>query len=69
MIDLAIEDHCYHCPDFTVEDNKTKLGDHVLMCALRKECYTRRRSMASFIDDGWSEKYFYVKRVGGEADE
>ena len=45
MIELAIEDCCSSCPEFEVEDFKTELGDHILLCKNRKLCWEKQKEI------------------------
>jgi hypothetical protein len=57
MIELAIDGQCYSCPNFEVEDTKTILGDHMIMCANRKKCYTKRQAVLdSCMKNMWVER-------------
>lgn len=42
MIELAIDERCSNCSVFEVEDVRSGTGDHILMCAHRRECYAKR---------------------------
>ena len=61
MIDLVIDGQCNSCPDFTVEYYKTELGDHIIMCAYRKECYAKRVAAMESM-----QKHFWVREDSWE---
>ena len=43
MIYLAIDSCCHGCKYFKVEDVVNGVGDHTLMCSLRKTCWEKQR--------------------------
>ena len=64
MIDLVIDGQCSSCPDFRVEHVRTELGDHIIMCAYRKECYAKRVAVLEALEknlwvreDSWEDPW------------
>ena len=45
MIELVIDGRCSSCPDFEVEDFKTELGDHIILCRNRKLCWEKQKEI------------------------
>ena len=58
MIELAIDDICADCPSFEIEDVRTEAGDHIIMCAMRKLCYAKRKANG---EDSECELAEYIK--------
>ena len=50
MIELAIDNYCSSCPDFEVEDIKTELGDHIIMCKNRKLCWNKKKEIEEVME-------------------
>lgn len=45
MIELGIDEYCSSCPEFEVEDFKTELGDHIILCKNRKLCWEKHKEI------------------------
>ena len=46
MIELGIDECCSSCSEFEIEDVKTELGDHILLCRNRKMCWAKQKEIA-----------------------
>jgi hypothetical protein len=58
VIELGIDEYCSSCPEFEVEDFKTELGDHILLCKNRKWCWEMNHNLS--IREAYSS--FYGKK-------